>query len=84
VAVVLALVRIRARRRWLDRVGAGSVRGWRLVDGVRGAESLPYLVRTAYREPQTLVRVHDAGQPFREGDTYEPIALVSTIGHLLA
>jgi hypothetical protein len=74
--IVSALVRIRARRRWLAGVRAGSVPGWRVVEGARDEETLPHLAPIGEAGACTLVRVHDAAQPFRGSETLEPIALV--------
>jgi hypothetical protein len=74
---VAARRRLRARRAWLEQVGAGNLPNWRLIDASH-TENLPHLVRVDAGEPRTLVRVHDAEEPFREGERHEPIAFVAS------
>jgi hypothetical protein len=70
-----ALRRIRARRAWLATVRVGALPHWRLVEGLSEVEGLPHLVGAGGGEARTLV--HAAEQPFREGESLEPIAVVS-------
>jgi hypothetical protein len=74
---VAALVRIRARRRWVAAVARGALPGWRLVESSPGTQGLPRLARVASGQTRTLVRVHDATQPFREAESQEAVALVA-------
>jgi hypothetical protein len=75
--VIGARARIRARRRWLGRVGAGELPHWRIVERASPGERIPHLVDVGQGPTATLVRVHEAEQPFRETETEEPIALVA-------
>jgi hypothetical protein len=74
---ISALSRIRARRRWLERVRVGELPHWRIVELASPAARIPHLVDVGQGPTATLVRVHDAGQPFRESETQEPIAVVA-------
>jgi hypothetical protein len=81
--IAAAQWRIHARRTWLERVRTGTLASWRLVDGTGragDAAGLPHMVRVADGDVHTLVRVRDAEKPFREGETLEPVALVTTAG----
>jgi hypothetical protein len=73
-----ARVRIRSRRRWLERVGAGEVARWKIVEQAAVSPGLPRLVGAAAGDVRTLVRVHEPGQPFREGESQEAVALVAS------
>jgi hypothetical protein len=74
---ITALLRIRSRRRWLDKVSSGALSGWRLVEQSAPTPGLPQLVRVESGPTRTLVRVHDASQPFREAEGQEAVALVT-------
>jgi hypothetical protein len=70
-------VRISSRRRWVEAVASGAHPGWRIIDAPAGRAALPALVRVGKEEPGSLlVRVHAAGQPFREAERLEEVAIV--------
>lgn len=70
-------------RRWLARVEAGTIEGWRIV-ALRDAWSklglLPVLGcagASQVAEGRVLVRTADAKHPFRDADRFLPVALVT-------
>ena len=72
-------VRLLRRRRWLARVAAGGVRGYRVVD-VDGAlpEVLPLVADTAQdKRVRVLVATEEASDPYRGQAREEALALVN-------
>jgi hypothetical protein len=77
--LLLALIRIERRRRWVAVVRRGAVPGWRIADADDAShDALPSMLRMKDGAPRaTLLRVDDVVEdPFRSGGLVEPVAAV--------
>jgi hypothetical protein len=77
--LLLALIRIERRRRWVTAVRRGEMPGWRIADGDDAShDALPSMLRIEDGAPRaTLLRVDDAvDDPFRSSGLVEPVAAV--------
>jgi hypothetical protein len=79
-AVVFARARIAAQRRWLERVEAGAVRGWRVVDASHHPpETLARIAEEEEAEEpeaRVLVATREPEAPFRDAEVEVPVAIV--------
>ena len=74
-----AVLRMKARRRWLARIASGVEGVWRIVAAVHLAEKLPVLTPvTAGAGPSVLVHVQGAEEPFRASEHIEPVAILAS------
>ena len=76
----VAVVRIRARRRWLAEVSAGKHPRWRLLERQSTPiEALPAIVRGSGDTREcVLAFVHEADTPFRDGQQLEAVARMAS------